>query len=290
MLKKSNFIAFDVRAGGITHDRLSEIAIVVVKDGEVVDKYFEEITPPKNPLYENDFWQSHGERSLKEAWKDLGAFFDEHKYAVAFNLSVHKSNLEKSLAHYGIELPNIEFVCAYNWAKNSLNLEASTFFDVTDYLGIDLAQHRSQHLSQATATAELVLKLEDLTQISLEDYAKHLQQNRVQGKEKFFKSNAGEADLSGLKFQNEINDSDVQNKSIVITGDFDKFPDRDKLTEVLTLKGGMVKSGISGKTELVIIGTGAGPSKIQKIKEMVGKGKQIFLVNQETLYQYLEQV
>lgn len=287
MLKKSNFIAFDIRAGGITHDRLSEIAIVVVKDGEIVDKYFEEITPPKNPLYENDFWQRHGERSLKEAWTDLRPFFEEYKYAVAFNLSVHKSNLEKSLAHYGIKLPNIEFVCAYNWAKNSLKLEFSTFFDVTDYLGIDSNQHRSQHLSQASATAELVLKLEDLTHISLEDYVKFLQQNRVQGKEKFFKSNAGEADFNGLIFQNEINDSDVQNKSIVITGDFDKFPDRDKLAEILTLKGGIVKSGISGKTEVVVIGSGAGPSKIEKIKEMINKGKNITLINQQALYQYL---
>lgn len=286
-MNTSNFIAFDIRAGGITHDRLSEIAIVVVKDGEIVDKYFEEITPPKNPLYENDFWQSHGERSLKEAWVDLRSFFEEYKYAVAFNLSVHKSNLEKSLAHYGIELPNIEFVCAYNWAKNSLNLEASTFFDVKDYLGIDLNQHSSRHLSQAVATAELVLKLEDLTQVSIEDYAKYIQQNRVQGIEKFFKSKVGNADLNGLIFQTEITDLDIQNKTIVITGDFDKFPDRDKLSEALTLKGGLVKGSISGKTEVVIIGSGAGPSKIEKIKGMLDKGKSIALINQQTLYQYL---
>lgn len=282
-----NFIAFDIRAGGLTHDRLSEIAIVVVKDGVIWDKYFEKIKPPKNPLYEVDF-KNQDEVTLKEAWKDIKPYFDDTNYAVAFNLSVHKSNLEKSLAHYGISLPDIEYVCAYNWAKNTITeIEFPNWDTITDALGINLYQSNEPHLSQAIAAAEIVIKLQKLTGESIEAYTNQKAARNKEGAIRFFRSALEPPNFGGLAFTYDIDMINFDGIATIVTGEFEKFPERDKLCALLADKGALIKSSVNSKTQTVVLGEGAGPSKVQKIKDLIDQGKSITLINESTLYKYL---
>lgn len=72
-------------------------------------------------------------------------------------------------------------------------------------------------------------------------------------------------------------------KKVVITGTFCAYPDRDELGSILKSFGADINTTISGKTNIVIIGEGAGPSKLKKIEDLKAKGKDIRLIYENEL-------
>lgn len=57
-------------------------------------------------------------------------------------------------------------------------------------------------------------------------------------------------------------------KSIVITGNFEKFAIRNEMAELISNVGGLLKTTVNSKTDYVIIGSDAGPKKLEVIKEL----------------------
>ena len=74
--------------------------------------------------------------------------------------------------------------------------------------------------------------------------------------------------------------------SFLITGSFDE--DRDTLTAKLESLGGTLKSGVSAKLNLFIVGDDAGGTKLTKYNELVAKGAKIQKVGKEWLTATLE--
>lgn len=72
-------------------------------------------------------------------------------------------------------------------------------------------------------------------------------------------------------------------KNVVITGTFDNFTNRNVLAEMLHAHGAAIKTGVTRKTDIVILGIGAGPSKREKIKEYLAEGLPIRLIYEEEL-------
>lgn len=66
------------------------------------------------------------------------------------------------------------------------------------------------------------------------------------------------------------------NKKVVITGTFENFPMRDEMAKMLHSVGADVNGSISKKTNYVIVGSNAGPRKLEKIEEL-----QISIINEE---------
>lgn len=60
-------------------------------------------------------------------------------------------------------------------------------------------------------------------------------------------------------------------KSIVITGNFEKFAIRNEIAELISNVGGLLKTTVNSKTDYVIIGSDAGPKKLEVIKELAVK-------------------
>ena len=79
-------------------------------------------------------------------------------------------------------------------------------------------------------------------------------------------------------------------KKVVITGIFCAYPDRDELGSILKSFGADVDRGISGKTNIVIVGEGAGPSKLKKIEELKAKGKDIRLIYEDELCNIMNKI
>ena len=282
---KSTFLAFNIRSGGATHDLINEIGVVYVEDGVLNDVFFVKLSPPPNR--ENEFrniWDTFSPR-LSKAWVDIKPYFDKVEYVTAFNLSVHKSNLEKSLKVYGIELPDKKYFCAYNWAKDVLKeVKNPVFENVIHALNISERQSSDYTLSRAIATSEIITKIEAITNTSIENFYSN-KPNKQEFLTNFFGMYLPEANLSDLTFLDlsSITDDYFNNKGIVVTGTFQNYPDRKKLEELLKSKGGIIKSGISSKTNVVVIGSEAGPSKIEKIKELINSGSQIELINEQVI-------
>lgn len=75
---------------------------------------------------------------------------------------------------------------------------------------------------------------------------------------------------SSLKVPNlDIEDKShlFYNKKVVITGTFEAFPQRKEMAKLIKSVGGDNNVSISSKTDYAIVGEGAGPSKLKKIKE-----------------------
>jgi hypothetical protein len=102
MRHQLSFIAFAIEQGGFTHDCIKSLDVVDVRDGEVMERYAYHTSPD----------------SLADIWVDVADCFEHHDFAIAYNLSTHRSNLEKSLTAVGIDPPVMKYLCAYNWGKS----------------------------------------------------------------------------------------------------------------------------------------------------------------------------
>lgn len=109
---------------------------------------------------------------------------------------------------------------------------------------------------------------------------------------------AAMASAAAKKFERStldpLDDDQVQNKdtvffhaNVVITGTFAAYPDRNALGKQLQSLGADINTSISGKTTVVVMGQGAGPSKIKKIEELRAKGHNIRIIYEEELKQIL---
>lgn len=76
----------------------------------------------------------------------------------------------------------------------------------------------------------------------------------------------------------------------VITGTFASYPLRDELAGVLKNLGADINTAISSKTNVVVVGAGAGPKKLEKIEEINSKredAQKIKVLNERELIQTL---
>ncbi|NDV46188.1 hypothetical protein D0T49_03920 [Paludibacter sp. 221] len=76
-------------------------------------------------------------------------------------------------------------------------------------------------------------------------------------------------------------------KKVVITGIFEKYPIRDTLAYYLKCLGADVNTSISSKTNIVCVGTEAGPKKIEKINQLNQSGCNIKVINENELKEIL---
>ena len=77
-------------------------------------------------------------------------------------------------------------------------------------------------------------------------------------------------------------------KRVVITGILATFPEREQLAMLLRSFGADINTSISSKTNIVIVGQGAGPSKMRKIEELREKGSDIRVIEEPELLQILD--
>ena len=86
----------------------------------------------------------------------------------------------------------------------------------------------------------------------------------------------------------ENKDNAFYGSSLVITGIFKAYPNRNELAKKLQSLGADVNTTISGKTTIVVIGEGAGPSKLEKIEKLRSQGKNIRTIYEDELVELLK--
>ena len=92
----------------------------------------------------------------------------------------------------------------------------------------------------------------------------------------------------------QLSDSEVSNQdtiffhsTVVITGTFDAYPDRNQLAAKMRSLGADINTSISKNTKIVILGRGAGPSKVKKIEELQSAGYEIRIIREQELIELL---
>lgn len=263
-----DFVAIDVETASRNLATVCGIGMVRVIDGVIAQRFYTLVNPVRDEHIEKEpNFRIHG-IALAEAEKapsfdkifPLVKDFIGSLKIVSHNESTDINALKAMMDYYGlhgIDTDNVE--CTYRLSGKSL-------VDCCKDYGIKLGTHHNA-LHDAEACARIYLQL----------IGKPLVDQAI-GSPKEILSNKA-AKLVDKQFKQQLDECDVSNKdtvffgsTVVITGTFEDYPERNNLAAKLQALGAKVSSSISKKTDIVVVGDGAGPKKLEKIHEMQSEG------------------
>ena len=275
-----DFVAIDFEI--MTPERTSACAVglVVVLDGVISMKFYSLIKPiPDRQTRLNT--NIHGiTPAMVETAPTFEMLFEQLRELVGdLPIACHNRNMDINvlrdcMEYYGLTGIDVDNnICTYE--LTGLKLEACC----AKY-GINMGVHHDA-LDDATACAKVLLAYE----------GKAIPAGPPVGLKQILKEKR--------KFEREtldpLADDQVKDKStpffhasVVITGTFAAYPNRNELGQRLKALGADINTAVSGKTNVVVIGAGAGWSKIEKIDAYRAKGHDIRVIYEPELIEILE--
>ncbi|MDE6497107.1 MAG: 3'-5' exoribonuclease [Muribaculaceae bacterium] len=281
---RDDFVAIDFET--MTSVRTSACAIGMVKviDGEIVQEFYSLINPVRDIYTLKEPHRTIHGISLETAEKasTFAELFDSIRLfigdlpIICHNKSADAVILSKLMDFYnlsGIDTDNV--ICTYEMTGKSLS-------DCCEEFGIKEQGSHHNALWDAEVCARIYLEL----------IGKSLIQ---QGGNSVFSRNSPFAVSSEIKKEHRcrLSEDQIQDKSsafinatVVITGVFDKYTLRDDLAMKLQSLGAKITSSISKKTTHVLVGSGAGPKKIEKIRQLQAEGVPIIIIREHEFKKY----
>ncbi|WP_411682365.1 BRCT domain-containing protein [Clostridium thailandense] len=261
--KKEKFIIVDIETPGSfsPKDGIREVAAIVVEDYEVVDELHLAIVNN-----EEEYKKGYGagldsieeNQRLKEEFKTL---LSKYKYPIV----AHNASFDRSFLNYWNWVDKDQkFYCSMNTIKTIEKLDS--------YKLVDLLKHYNIKDGQKHTAMEDVFDLLELLKIvkpekwsklgdsSTDNNGSKIKRNYEVDKEK------REEDKARLELAKEnIIENILENKSIVFTGD--TLKSRVEMSELAIKYGGIVKSSVSKKTDILVVGENPG-GKLSKAQEL----------------------
>ena len=277
-----SFTAIDFET--MTGARSSACAIGLVKviAGNITQRFYSLINPiPDDKKHDNSY--VHGITSemvataptFCELWPTISKIIGDD-ILVAHNAEFDHSVWDCQMNEYCCtDKPGkYRFVCTYE--LTGLSLE-----DACRKHGIDMGHHHDA-LDDALACA----------QVFLAENGKVLA-NTFKGSLKTVLGQM-EAKKYDRKTLDPLDDAQVENQDTpffhaktVITGVFTQYPNRNDLGRMLQALGADINTSISKKTDIVVIGDGAGPAKLKKIQDLRDQGYDIRIIYEPELIEIL---
>lgn len=277
-----DFVAIDFET--FTPERTSACAIGMVKvqNGAICQKFYSLINPiPDNRDTDNS--AVHG--ITKEMLIDAPTFEQLFPFMVEFigelpivshNVDVDIRIFAECMAYYSLKGINLDnHYCTYRLNQKSLEACCEEY-------GIEMGRHHDA-LDDATACAHVFLSSQG--KIYYVPFTGGIRSAMAtKGAKKYEKSTL-----------QKLEDDEIENKdtiffhsSVVITGTFIKYPDRNELGKMLRALGADINTSISSKTTIVVMGNGAGPAKMKKVEDLRAKGNDIRVINEQELIKLLQ--
>ena len=262
-----------------------KVGMVQVKNGAITQKYYTLLRPVTQEVgdVQSDM-NGITYEDVKDApsWAEIYPIFD--KFAESGCIAYHNKGVEPHVLdqlarHFGLaqkKYKEIDTMCIYG---GQTSLENACKAE-----GITL-EHHHDPLADATAVAELLLKREGIDINAPSTMKKsEMRDARKNGHTQVQSRHKERFEEHKVIYRGSVFDG----KHIVRTGTFESFPNRNDLDEVLCECGASVKDNLSGQTDILIVGSGAGPSKMKKAHELLAKGSLEQIMSEKELMQELE--
>jgi DNA polymerase-3 subunit epsilon len=161
-----NYISIDFETANEKRNSPCSIGVVVVKNGEIVEK-IHHLIKPKEMRFMPINIGIHGirpsmvmdEPEFDIIWDKIGHHFN-NSLVIAHNASFDISVLRNSAELYNIELPSFKYVCTMKLAKNFYKgIENSKLNTVNDFLGYEFKHHDA--LYDALACSNILNNISD---------------------------------------------------------------------------------------------------------------------------------
>lgn len=310
-----DFIALDFEIANNDLSSACSLGMVFVEQNRIVDEKYFLIQPPGMKV-DKSFTKVHGltEEDLKDAptfdevWAEISGFFNTDILVVAHNAFFDMSVLKSSLLHYSLEIPEFDYACSIPISTRGLNgfKVGGSLKARAEHFGVELDHHHNA-LSDARACAEVVLRCIDLKKRkSLRTYCSTYSSIPVKSflelkPQTSFYSKARSRKTNVRKTFNSVSVSEITpsgtvfddkhplfEKNLVFTGELTSI-DRTEAMQLVVDKGAVIKSGVSGKTDYLIVGkqdpTIVGPdglsTKERKAHELMKKESKIKILKEE---------
>lgn len=296
-----NFTAIDFETANAARSSACSVGLVIVRNGEVVDRFYSLIRPPTDEF--NSF-NVRRHRIRPEMVASAPRFADVypllldriHGPVIAHNASFDISVLRACLNEYDIAPPTLDYYCSLRLSEaywpdaSSYQLKA-----LTKHLGIPLANHHNAQ-EDADACAQLVLQAlqaEDLATVNLlasqlgvtkgrlapDGYApcRGIRRHRSPGNEI-----SGEDDLP------TIQSSRLSGEVALFTGLLDSMP-REQAEQRVRAMGGETVRNMSDRVTILVVGHEPG-AKLSQAESRRRAGQQITILDETAFHTLLKRL
>jgi DNA polymerase-3 subunit epsilon len=308
-----DFIAVDFETANNKLSSACSLGLVFVKDHTIVDEKYYLIQPP-NLEFDSVNTRIHGmtAEDVRDAkrfdgvWDEIKEYFDGTTI-IAHNAQFDMSVLHSCLTEYALTHPDFKYICSIPLSTGVCggNGIGNSLKDRLAYFDLEITHHHNA-VSDASACAELIIacmktKRKNTLQTYLSLFGGGITVRRFEElnpqtefrKSKFKSNRVVISDISVTVETISTNHPFFQ-KSIVFTGELSTLERKEAMQQVVN-SGGMIKSGVSSKTDFLIVGTQdkslVGESglstKERKAYELFNKGKTIKILNEEEFIELL---
>lgn len=265
-----SFVALDVETANNNQSSICQIGYVIVKEGQIVEEKCYLIQPPGNEydarhscIHGIDAYQTRHQPYFPEVWNQIKTDLTDC-LVVIHNASFDLNVINATLDYYGISKPY--FCCECTYKKTGLNLKS-----LAESLQIEMNKHHDA-LSDARTCALAFIRISN-GETPNHDLIRNSKSDMFAGHER----------LSGniLKPKSDVEDpcNPFFQKKVVFTGVLQTMT-REKAASLVQEMGADIDTSINKKTDFVIVGQGAGPSKLKKIDELNSSGSTIIILTE----------
>ncbi len=160
-----NFVAIDFEIANAKRTSICSIGIVVVENGEIVDRFYSLVRPQPN------FYHWYCSKIIKlsrkdtdnaplfpEVWKQIAPKIKDYPF-IAHNSAFEESCLKLTFQYYKMKYPKYSFFCTEEASrKKFLEIENYKLNTVAAHCGFDLENHHNA-LADAEACAVIGLNV-----------------------------------------------------------------------------------------------------------------------------------
>ncbi len=301
-----DFVAIDFETANDSLTSACSMGLVAVQNSNIVKtEYF--LIRPTSPCFAEKNIKIHGitPDSVKnaplfpEVWEKVQHYF-RNNVAIAHNAHFDMSVLKRCLIEHDLEIPQFYYLCSISISAlvckgqgvgNSLKERA-------EFFRIPMVRHHNA-LSDARTCANIVIM--SIKQKGWEDFHSFFLKNGTIPIKKFASLIPAEefgkpyprypnVSISEIAATVESFDENhyLYDKKVVFTGKLQSMDRRTAMYKVVNL-GGILKSSVSRKTDIVVLGTQdkalVGPSgtsgKERKARELIENGYDIEIIGEE---------
>ena len=160
----TDFAAIDFETANGRRSSVCSVGIVIVRNGEIVDRFYSLIRPRPNyytewttEVHGLDHYDTDYEDNFPEVWARVSNRL-EGLPLVAHNKPFDESCLKAVFMEYNMEYPGYEFHCTLTASRRCLKLPNHQLHTVAAACGYDLENHHHA-LADAEACAVIALKI-----------------------------------------------------------------------------------------------------------------------------------
>ncbi|MEN5085672.1 exonuclease domain-containing protein [Sphingobacterium faecium] len=309
------FIAIDFETADYTKYSPCEIGLTYVKDFKIVKQESYLIKPPCYPNFDSFNVQLHGispelvmdSPTFDVLYNDVLKEKLSGKLLVSHNTSFDILVLRETLDEYGIDWPELKYLCTLVLSRRFLTTTPSfSLPSVYNHLGLGELENHHRATADSQAAAEIAIEFFkrydvqniDEIPVKLKYNIGELSPDSFKGftfkrKRQSAKERFAFDDLE-IKEENFDRDSIFYSKNVVFTGKMTSMT-RSEAAQVILKIGGKFSDGLNAKTnilvigqqEIAVVGAEGRSSKQKKAEDMRAKGLEIEVMSELEFLQNL---